>query len=358
MAKTWIPMRHDLPQDPAVIGIATATGLDEDAVVGKLLRVWSWFDSQTVDGNAPSVTLSWLDRYVGADGFGQAMVDQNWLIVCNNGLKVPGFDKFISQSAKQRALTAKRVSNHRNKKKRDGNEDGNAECNAPSVTGALATVTVTNKNSNSTSSSKSALIAGRDTWEREEPEEPKPNTPTPSLVLNLPVPPELLSPEFISAWHAWGRYQAERAGSPHRLSQQQFVEQLKVLKPFGPLVAALTLRRSIKNGWQRLEPEEAAAEWQAWLAETAARIKRPTFAKAATLDRWWRDNAPLLLRTDEGRLLALAVAYQAHAETGEGGDMTPRFVAILANPDPWSQVTQEAREKAQAKLEELTGGTA
>lgn len=34
MAGDWIKMRVDLRDDPDVIGIAAATGLDEDTVVG------------------------------------------------------------------------------------------------------------------------------------------------------------------------------------------------------------------------------------------------------------------------------------------------------------------------------------
>jgi len=60
MAGDWIKMRMDLPDDPAVIGITERTGLDGDTVVGKLFRVWSWANRQTIDGNASGVTEAWL----------------------------------------------------------------------------------------------------------------------------------------------------------------------------------------------------------------------------------------------------------------------------------------------------------
>ena len=50
MSGEWIKMRLDLASDPAVIRIRRSLGLDVDAVVGKLHRLWSWADAHTVDG--------------------------------------------------------------------------------------------------------------------------------------------------------------------------------------------------------------------------------------------------------------------------------------------------------------------
>lgn len=124
MAGDWIKMRVDLTDDPAVIGIAAATALDEFSVVGRLHRFWSWADSHTTDGNAPSVTgalaVSWIDRYVSAPGFAQALIDVGWLVVDDSGIHLPRFDRHNGKTGKQRALTAKRVSQHKAQK---GNAD-------------------------------------------------------------------------------------------------------------------------------------------------------------------------------------------------------------------------------------------
>ena len=69
MALEWIKMRCDLPEDPTVISIAADLHLTEDAVVGKLLRLWAWADRHLVDGYAPGVTASWVDDLVRAPGF-------------------------------------------------------------------------------------------------------------------------------------------------------------------------------------------------------------------------------------------------------------------------------------------------
>jgi hypothetical protein len=53
MAGDWIKFDTSTPDKPEVFEMAAELGIDPDAVVGKLLRVWKWFDQQTTDGNAP-----------------------------------------------------------------------------------------------------------------------------------------------------------------------------------------------------------------------------------------------------------------------------------------------------------------
>lgn len=117
MAGDWLQIRHDLREDPAVIAITEAVeGLaDEDHTCGKLLRIWTWADRQTIDGNARSVTAAYVDRYVGVPGFAQAMADADWLTITSDGITFPKFDRYISETAKTRALTARRARKSRAK---------------------------------------------------------------------------------------------------------------------------------------------------------------------------------------------------------------------------------------------------
>ena len=114
MAGDWLKMRHDLADDPAVIRMAAACGLDEDAVVGKLHRLWSWADRHTTDGHADGVGLAWVDRTARHQGFAAEMVRVGWLEETGHGLTFPRFDRHCSDSAKARALTKNRVERHRN----------------------------------------------------------------------------------------------------------------------------------------------------------------------------------------------------------------------------------------------------
>lgn len=135
MAGDWIPMRCDLPEDPAVISIAATLGVDEFAVVGRLHRLWAWANKHTTTGNAHGVTSEWVDRYLSTPGFAAAMHSAGWLRIRSGGIDFPNFDRWNSQNAKQRALTARRVATH--KLKTSGL--GNAKGNAPSVSDALPT---------------------------------------------------------------------------------------------------------------------------------------------------------------------------------------------------------------------------
>lgn len=132
MAGEWIKFEASTPEKREVFAITAAMGWDDpDLTVGKLLKVWRWFDQQTVDGNAPSVTSALLDRIIGVSGFAQAMRDVGWLVADDAGLSLPNFERHNGATAKNRALTAKRVALHK------ANAKGNAEGNGASVSGAL-----------------------------------------------------------------------------------------------------------------------------------------------------------------------------------------------------------------------------
>jgi hypothetical protein len=115
MALEWIKFELHTSNKPEVWEMAGKLGVDPDAVVGKLLRVWGWFSNQTTDGNAPSVTKALLDRDCGVVGFCAAMIEAGWMIEENGRIRLPNFDRHNSQTAKTRALTAKRVASHKGK---------------------------------------------------------------------------------------------------------------------------------------------------------------------------------------------------------------------------------------------------
>jgi len=109
MAGDWIKMRKDVPSDPAVVRISRATGVDADAVVGKLHRLWSWADTHTSNGHASGVDAVWLDDFVRCDGFASAMIAAGWLILSDEGLTFVNFDRHMGKPAKVRALAKTRM---------------------------------------------------------------------------------------------------------------------------------------------------------------------------------------------------------------------------------------------------------
>jgi hypothetical protein len=133
MAGDWLKFDKTTPDKPEVFVIAGALGIDPDAVVGKLLRVWSWFDSHTDDGNAPVTVASLLDRLAGVAGFVEATIAAGWLDQRDGQLLIPNFTRHNGQTAKTRALGKNRAAVHRT----ESNARSNAKSNDPGVTNAL-----------------------------------------------------------------------------------------------------------------------------------------------------------------------------------------------------------------------------
>lgn len=135
MAGDWLKFDKATPDKPEVFAIATELNIDPDAVVGKLMRVWSWFDSHTENGNAPSVTSALLDRIAGVSGFVTSMQKTGWIVVYEGGISLPNFTRHCGETAKKRAQNNNRVSKYRSAL--DNANNGLDECNAQGVTSAL-----------------------------------------------------------------------------------------------------------------------------------------------------------------------------------------------------------------------------
>lgn len=119
MAGDWIKIEHTTPDKPEVVKLAVILGIDQDAVVGKLLRLWIWVDQQSISGNAITVTNSFIDRLTFSPGFAVGLVKVGWLSGREGLLTIPNFDRHNGQTAKNRAVTNERVANHR--KNKNGN---------------------------------------------------------------------------------------------------------------------------------------------------------------------------------------------------------------------------------------------
>lgn len=124
MAGDWIKVQKDTPDKPEVLAIASRLNIDPDAVTGKLIRIWSWFDTHTTNGNALSVTFSFLDRLTGVTGFAEQVALVGWLEQNGHELTLPNFTFHNGETAKKRAMGKNRTEKSRS----------NAESNASSVT--------------------------------------------------------------------------------------------------------------------------------------------------------------------------------------------------------------------------------
>ncbi len=128
MAGEWIKFETTTPDKPEVVNMAAMLNIDQDAVVGKLLRIWIWADENSVNGEAVTVTDAFIDRLTFTKKFSSAMRSVGWLTGNDGSLTFPKFDRHNGNSAKTRAMTNRRVA-----KSRSGNGESNEDV-TPNVT--------------------------------------------------------------------------------------------------------------------------------------------------------------------------------------------------------------------------------
>lgn len=110
MAGEWIKVEITTPDKPELMKAARILGVDRDLVFGKLVRLWGWFDKNSVDGRVDGVVSTDVDRLVDMDGFCEALKSVGWLEYDDDAeiVTLPNFDVHNGETAKQRASRNKR----------------------------------------------------------------------------------------------------------------------------------------------------------------------------------------------------------------------------------------------------------
>jgi len=121
VAGDWIKIEKATSRKPEVLRIADTLAIHPDHAFGLCVRFWSWCDDHMTDGHAQSVTYVTLDTVFGHAGFATALTEVGWLRVRRSAadgspdgsLEIPNFDRHLSESAKNRALSAGRKQKQR-----------------------------------------------------------------------------------------------------------------------------------------------------------------------------------------------------------------------------------------------------
>jgi hypothetical protein len=113
VAGDWIKLECTTPDKPEIVRMASSLRIDQDAVVGKLLRVWVWADQNSIAGESVTITAAFIDRLTNRRGFARAMRDAGWLIGDDGAMTFPNFDRHNGTTAKARSVTNRRVAKHR-----------------------------------------------------------------------------------------------------------------------------------------------------------------------------------------------------------------------------------------------------
>jgi hypothetical protein len=129
MGRNWIKIETVTCDKPEVCVVATQLKVDPDMVVGKLVRLWSWAEVNRINGNEMNVTYEFIDKVVGKKGFAAALAKAGWLKTVGDKLQFPNFGRHNGPSGKGRALTAQRVSRHRDRKRTEDSTETEKERN-------------------------------------------------------------------------------------------------------------------------------------------------------------------------------------------------------------------------------------
>lgn len=222
MAGDWMKVEHATPDKPEVWGIAAALEISPDEAFGICFRMWRWFDQHSRDGNAQSVTAALLDRHLGVPGFANAALAVGWLAACEldgrPSLRLPNFERHNGETAKQRALTSKRVAKHKSK--------GNANGNATGVTSALPREEKRRE--------KKRVIQ----------EPPKPPAESAAAMPEVPA-------EVAEIWEQWLRYKTERKETYKPEGLRGAVTHLRNrVAEIGPNEVKRKILRAIASTWK------------------------------------------------------------------------------------------------------------
>lgn len=104
----WLPIRIDLASDIHVIRIAAILDIPPAHAVGLLVEVWGWWSMNSADGHARGVTSVTLSSRFSHPRVLDAMREVGWLEETEDGLAIPGWEKWLSRSAKRREQARRR----------------------------------------------------------------------------------------------------------------------------------------------------------------------------------------------------------------------------------------------------------
>lgn len=260
MAGDWIIMRMDLPDDPSVVSMAAALNVDEDMIVGKLHRLWSWADKHSKGGRVDGVTPMWIDRYVRVDGFSNAMRAAGWLETDDSGVTFPRFERHNGKSAKVRVDSALRQRESRARKSSDA--PMSQKCHNDVTKPCDKSVTTEEKRTEEKTKDKAAAP---------------------------PFPPVLDREDFRKAWDDYLAYRRE--AKLKRLQPRSISAQFAEMVAWGPDLAIQAIRTTIAKGWTGIfEPK----------GEFGRPIKPPpkpgpeklSDAGQSEFKAWWRERSP------------------------------------------------------------------
>ena len=232
MAGEWIKVEASTAEKPEVLRIARILKIDRDSVFGKLIRLWSWIDTNSVDGAVDGVVDDDIDQLCHCPGFAAACVAVGWL-TCDSATErvvLPNFDRHNGETAKHRSLKSRRQA-----KWRAGAGDH--------VDGDASTSATTREEKRREEKNKSKIKNKA--------------RASPAAQTLLPVDP---IPGWmpVAAWAEWLKFRSRKKGGYSDYARTLAIRSLTTLRDSGHDPDAV-INQSIENGWPGLYPIKPGA---------------------------------------------------------------------------------------------------
>jgi hypothetical protein len=111
MAGDFIRWQKGLHRKPEVGQISRMSGLDAFSVAARCMAVWEWADEVTTTGVIDGATREQVDMIAMHPGFAAALESTRphpWLLIDDQGLTFPNYDRHNGRCAKFRERDAER----------------------------------------------------------------------------------------------------------------------------------------------------------------------------------------------------------------------------------------------------------
>ena len=108
MAGHWIEWEKGLVRKPEVLRIARAMQCTPQHAAACCMMVWEWAEDVTENGIIPGVTAADASFAAGVEGIGEPMVAAGWLMVKDDAIVFPNWDRHNGEPSKRRAVDAQR----------------------------------------------------------------------------------------------------------------------------------------------------------------------------------------------------------------------------------------------------------
>lgn len=119
MSEPWIKWTKGLTRKREILLVAERLRVPPAHAAALCMQVWEWADDNTADGYLRGMTPRMISAAVGIPNIAEtlALPEVGWLHPIPDGVVIPNFDRHNGKTAKQRALTARRVEAHRDRRR-------------------------------------------------------------------------------------------------------------------------------------------------------------------------------------------------------------------------------------------------